>query len=184
MNIVILGAPGAGKTTAATHLSTALSMAYLSGDLERDSLARPFGFSSTRAENIYARGGALAYGRYVAQFDELMIWGWLSQHSNSVIDTAGGYLITAAHRVDMLLQSSALLVLIHPHLSDLDDWLHRMRADRGESVDDWWRRGGRQWQLTTVRAADELAKDSRIIVVTEAYGDGLLSEVIARRETD
>lgn len=152
-------------------------MPYRSIDVDRERVARRFGYSSTRAERLFVEGGAIAFAGYTAQFDHAVLTHWL-QDRPAVIDTSGG-VMAMAHAIQNAIRThDAVWVLVRPQLGGLDAW--RSRLDTRPGSADWWDRGGCAVQRATLETAATLMSEENLIS-TDGHTDQRLVATIRER---
>lgn len=164
-SIIVLGPPGAGKTTLSAVLSARVKMPCRSMDAERDSVAPRFGFSSTRAERLFRDGGAVEYAAYTNKFDCVVLEHWLAAANPSVVDTSGALVMEAQRLMPRLSAENPVWVLIWPpECGEAQRWSDRL-ADRRDGRE-WWSRGGWAVQDAAIDAGRQLRTDARVTVVS------------------
>lgn len=164
-SVIVLGPPGAGKSTFAEVLSTRIKLPCRSIDAERDSVGPRFGFSSTRAERFFLDGGAMEYATYTNKFDSVVLEHWLTAPHPCVIDTSGALILEAQRLIARLSTRSPVWVLIWPQgCGEAQLWSDRL-AGRSEGRE-WWSRGGWALQDATISAGRQLCTDARVTVLS------------------
>lgn len=172
LNYVIVGPPGAGKSTASALLSQKLRLPLKSMDADRSTIAGRYGYSVARAERIYTTLGAEGYTRYVTKFDAVLLAKWLNEEP-AVIDTSGG-IISQIHTLrTQHANCSAIWVLIRPPIESERFW--RERITQRDPNDPWWHRGGDNVQRAAIKAAASLAAEPGIRVLA---GPADMTEVL------
>ncbi|MGW7104556.1 AAA family ATPase [Streptomyces xanthophaeus] len=163
MAVVVVGPPGAGKSTAATSIARALGRDVVHFDTVRARAYRPYGYTPARADRLFREGGAGGLHRYEARFEARALARGAVAHAGSVLDTGGGvlqqYTDADTLRVHQALTAAEFTVLVLPFAEDLqrsaDCLTDRVRARGAEDpfTDEWLDGGGRQLLHALVLAA-------------------------------
>jgi len=152
-NIVLLGLPGAGKSTLAAALSEQLTMQRCSIDELRGEYAEQFGYCAERAEELYQTCGAVAFHKYVCGLDAQLLSHFLSSGDRQIIDGSGGVVCDEGLTV-LRRRTSALWVLVEPGSPEEHQ---RRLAQRGADDEQWRASGGEQVNDSIARAVEQLA---------------------------
>lgn len=176
MAVVLVGPPGAGKTTAAAAVGRALGRAVMHCDEVRAETYRSYGYTRSRADRMFQEGGAGGLHRYEARFEARALARDVTRHAGSVLDTGGGVLhqYTEADtlRVHRALATAEFTVLVLPFPGDpqrcADCLSDRVRARGADDpfTDEWLESGGTDLISTLVRAAHALLPQADLVLDT------------------
>ncbi|MCX5046669.1 AAA family ATPase [Aldersonia sp. NBC_00410] len=89
--VIVVGPPGAGKSTFAAALSAELGMTLISVDADRGILYGPE-YRQNDADTVFSRGGAPALHAYESPFELRALTALSEYEGRAVIDTGGGLL--------------------------------------------------------------------------------------------
>lgn len=174
MTVVVVGPPGAGKSTAAAGLAARRGLPVVSFDADPARWYRPFGYTDARADHWFGAGGVRAWHRYTAQFDVRALHRLVSAGTAAVVDTGGGVALQERPSGAALLADAITLadevVLVCPHPDDeprayavLADRLGR-RADAGDAT--WTGPAGRALLTELVAASLRLRPHAHLVLDT------------------
>jgi len=153
-NIVLVGVPGAGKSTLAAALSEQLAMPRRSIDELRGEYAEQFGYSAERAEFLFQTRGAVAFHEYVCRLDAILVRHFLRSGDRQIIDGSGGLVCDQGLSL-WRRRTPALWILVEP--GSPQELQRRLAAQRGPDDEQWRASGGEQVNDSIARAVEQLA---------------------------
>ncbi len=153
-SVVLVGLPGAGKSTLAALLSDQLAVPRRSIDELRGDYAEQFGYSGARAEHLYQTRGAVAFHEYVCGLDARLLSHFLHSGDRQIIDGSGGVVCDQGLNV-LRRHTSALWVLVEP--GSPQELRRRLAAQRGPDDEQWRASGGEQVNDSIAQAVERLA---------------------------
>lgn len=176
MAVVVVGPPGAGKTTVSRTLAEELRLPLIQFDADPVGYYRPFGYTFERSERWYREGGAEGLHRYECRFEARALERAVRQHGRAVIDVGGGvlrqYTAPDSERVRSALARAETVILAIPFPRDpaaahreLVARLNR-RGERDPEVRTWLETGGTDLLRNLLAAALSYADQADVLLDT------------------
>jgi hypothetical protein len=186
--VALVGAPGSGKSTLAAGLAAVLDAPVIRMDVCCRTSAAAWGYSTARAERIFAESGSGALHQYESRFELIVLEQLVHRCDHAVIDCSGGVVLQRGARNrarlhDVLARVDALVTTTptaSPGRRTETLVLRLLGRSADPYVAQWLARGGERLLGELAAATDAVVHPHRYDVVTDRPEPVLVAELESR----